>query len=262
MTYLTGVAQDWFEVGLNQEDQGILQGWLSDWNLFMDELRRHFGLSDPVGEAANMLDNLRMKPGDKISTYNVDFMRYASQLGWGNSVLCHRYYQGLPNRIQDPISTWEQGKPTSFQDMYALAMTIDHYYWERDHKRHRARQVEKEALESHSQKQGKASISGTAMVLQNKANPFPVALSAKNSSFKLSLFLTSKKQPNTPWIDLSSKLASNGKLTSDKCKKYLKNNLYLYYSTEDHKLNSCPKGCSTSATANTLAVTSKKLLEK
>jgi len=24
MTYLTGVAQDWFEVGFNQEDQGIL----------------------------------------------------------------------------------------------------------------------------------------------------------------------------------------------------------------------------------------------
>jgi len=82
MTYLTGVAQDWFEMGLNQEDQGILQDWLSDWNLFVDELRRHFGLSDPVGKAANMLDNLHMKPGDKISTYNVDFMRYASQLSW------------------------------------------------------------------------------------------------------------------------------------------------------------------------------------
>ncbi len=65
MTYLTGVAQDWFEVGLNQEDQGILQDWLSDWNLFVDKLRRHFGLSDPIGKAANMLDNLRMKPGDK-----------------------------------------------------------------------------------------------------------------------------------------------------------------------------------------------------
>ena len=114
MTYLTGVAQDWFEMGLNQEDQSILQDWLSDWNLFVDELHQHFGLLDPIGEVANMLDNLRMKPSDKISTYNVDFMRYASQLGWGNSVLCHRYYQGLPNRIQDPISTWEQGKPTSF----------------------------------------------------------------------------------------------------------------------------------------------------
>jgi len=105
MTYLTGVAQDWFEVGLNQEDQGILQDWLSNWNLFVDELHRYFGLSDLVGEAANMLDNLRIKPGDKISTYNVNFMCYASQLGWENSVLCYRYYQGLPNWIQDPIST-------------------------------------------------------------------------------------------------------------------------------------------------------------
>ena len=72
MTYLTGVAQNWFEVSLNQEDQSILQDWLSDWNLFVDKLCRHFGLSDPVGEAANMLDNLRMKPGNKISTYNMD----------------------------------------------------------------------------------------------------------------------------------------------------------------------------------------------
>ena len=96
----------------------------------MDELHQHFGLSDPIGEVANMLDNLHMKPGDKISTYNMDFMRYASQLGWGNSVLCHHYYQGLSNWIQDPISTREQGKPTSFQEMYALVMTIDYRYWE------------------------------------------------------------------------------------------------------------------------------------
>ena len=78
MTYLTGVVQNWFEVGLNQEDQDILQDWLSDWNLFVDKLCRHFGLSDPIGEVANMLDNLHMKPSDKISTYNVDFIYYAS----------------------------------------------------------------------------------------------------------------------------------------------------------------------------------------
>ena len=107
MTYLTGVAQNWFEVGLNQEDQNILQDWLSDWNLFVDELHRHFGLSDPISEAANILDNLCMKPDNKISSYNLYFMCYVSQLGWGNSVLYHCYYQGLPNWIQNPISTWE-----------------------------------------------------------------------------------------------------------------------------------------------------------
>jgi len=126
-------------VGLNQEDQGILQDWLFDWNLFVDELHRYFGLLDTVSKVANMLDNLRMKPSNKISTYNVDFMHYTSQLGWGNSVLCHCYYQRLPNWIQNLISTWEQGKPTSFQDMYTLVMTIDYHYWERDHERHHAR---------------------------------------------------------------------------------------------------------------------------
>ena len=80
-----------------------------------------------------------MKPSDKIFTYNVDFMHYTSQLCWRNSVLCYCYYQGLPNWIQDPIFTQKQGKPTSFQNMYALAMTIDYHYWERDHECHYAR---------------------------------------------------------------------------------------------------------------------------
>ena len=205
-----------------------------------------------------------MKPGDKISTYNVDFMHYASQLGWENSVLYHRYYQGLPNWIQDPISTQEQGKPTLFQDMYALAMTIDHRYWKRDRECHRARQVEKEALESHSRKQGKASTSSSGTASQNKANLSPAASSAKNFFSKLSPAPTSKKQPNTPWVDLSSKLASNGKLTSDERKKCLENNLCLYCGVGDHKLDSCPKkqttvspkGCGASATANTPAAAS------
>jgi len=130
----------------------------------VDELHQHFGLSDPVGEAANMLDNLCMKPSNKIFTYNVDFMCYASQLGWENSVLYHHYYQRLFNWIQNPISTWKQGKPISFQNIYTLAITINHCYWEYDCECHHARQAEKEALKSHSQKQGKASSSGLATV--------------------------------------------------------------------------------------------------
>jgi len=45
------------------------------------------------------VNDLDMKPGNKISTYNVDFICYVSQLGWENSVLCHYYYQKLPNWI-------------------------------------------------------------------------------------------------------------------------------------------------------------------
>ena len=75
------------------------------------------------------------------------------------------------------------------------------------------------------------------MTPQNKANPSLVALFTKNSSSKSSLFPTLKKQLNTLRVDLSSKLASNSKLISDECKKHLENNLCLYCSAGDHKLD-------------------------
>ena len=71
-------------------------------------------------------------------------------------------------------------------------------------------------------------------------------------------------------MDLSFKLASNGKLTSNECKKCLKNNLCLYCSAKDHKLDSyskkqtmvSPKGRGASATVDTPVAASKKPLEK
>ena len=128
----------------------------------------------------------------------------------------------------------------------------------------------KKALESYSWKQEKVSTSSSAMASQNKVNTFPAASSAKIPSSKSSLFPTSKKQSNSLQIDLSSKLASNCKLTSDKCEKHLENNLYLYYDARDYKLNSCPKKQTTVtlkshsalATTNILVAASKKPLEK
>jgi len=78
MTYLSGIAQDWFKVVLQQKDLSYTQSWLSTWQLFMDKLQVNFGLSDLVGNAANLIDNLHMKLGDKISTYNIEFMWYAA----------------------------------------------------------------------------------------------------------------------------------------------------------------------------------------
>jgi len=145
MTYLSSVVQYWFEVVLQQKDLGYMQPWLSTWHFFVDKLQVHFGLLDPVGDAANLIDNLCMKPGDKIATYNVEFMQYTAQLNWGDSVLCHHFCQGLPNCLQDPVANQEQGKPNSFQAMYQLAITFDNRYWERNCKQDHLRNTEKDA---------------------------------------------------------------------------------------------------------------------
>ena len=139
-----------------------------------------------------MLDNLCIKPNDKISTYNMDFMHYTSQLDWENSVLYHCYYQRLSNQIQNLISIWKQEKPTLFQNMYTLAITINYCYWKCNCKYHHTRQIEKEALESYSQKQDKAFSTDNAIVSQNKANTFLVASSTKSFSFKPSPPLLSR----------------------------------------------------------------------
>ena len=149
-------------------------------------------------------------------------------------------------------------------------MTINHCYWRYDCKHHYTRQIEKEALKSHSQKQGKASIAGNVAASQNKANLSLLASSTKSSPFKLSSSPASKKKSNSPWVDLSSKLASNRKLTSDEYKKNLENNLCLYCGAGNYKLDFypkkqttvTPKGCSASTNADSLAAASEKSLEK
>jgi len=127
------------------------------------ELQVHFGLSDPVGNAANLIDNLRMKPGDKIATYNVEFMWYTAQLNWGDTVLYHCFYQRLPNHLQDLIANREQGKPTSFHVMYQLVITFDNRYWEWNREWDRFHNMEKEAADSHHWKQGRMAQYSTSL---------------------------------------------------------------------------------------------------
>ena len=152
--------------------------------------------------------------------------------------------------------------------MHALAITIDYYYWKYDCKCHYAKQAKKKAFKFYFQKKSKASSICKFVAFQSKAKTSLIALFTKSLSSKL-LSPTLKKQSNSLQVDLSFKLTSNSKLTSDKCKKHLENNLYLYCNAEDHKLDFCSKkqttvtskGYGTSATANPLVAASKKLLE-
>ena len=100
-------------------------------------MHTYFGIPDVTAEAAHSLDHLRMNPDDRIAIYNVAFLQYSAQLQWTESALCHRYYSGLPNRIQDIISTHEGGKPSTFQTLYSTAVSIDNHFWERKHESER-----------------------------------------------------------------------------------------------------------------------------
>jgi len=137
MTYVSGVVQNWLQVALEQEDRGVHHAWLYSWPSFVKEMHTYFSIPDVTAEAAHSLDHLRMNSDDRIAIYNVAFLRYSAQLQWTESALCHRYYSGLPGRIQDIISICEGGKPSTFQTLYSTAVSIDNYFWERKHESER-----------------------------------------------------------------------------------------------------------------------------
>ena len=93
-------------------------------------MHTYFGIPDITAEAAHSLDHLYMNPDDRIAIYNIAFLQYSAQLQWIESAHCHRYYSGLPDRIQDIIFTREGGKPSTFQTLYSTAVSIDNHYWE------------------------------------------------------------------------------------------------------------------------------------
>jgi len=138
MTYVSGVVQDWFQVALEQEDQDVHHAWLYSWSSFVKEMHTYFGIPDVAAKSAHSLDHLCMNPDDRIATYNVAFLWYSAHLQWTESALCHRYYSGLPDHIQDIISTCEGGKPSTFQTLYSTAVSIDNHYWERKRESERA----------------------------------------------------------------------------------------------------------------------------
>jgi len=138
ITYVSGVVQDWLQVALEQEDQGVHHAWLYSWSSFVKEMHTYFGIPDVTAEAAHSLDHLRMNPDDRIAIYNVAFLRYSAELQWTENALCHRYYSGLPDCIQDIISTREGGKPSTFQTLYSTAVSIDNHFWRRKRESERA----------------------------------------------------------------------------------------------------------------------------
>jgi hypothetical protein len=62
----------------------------------------YFGAPDIIGEAESKLENLVIKPNQRIAKYLVEFNRLDSITGWDNHALRHQFYHGLPG-----VASWE-----------------------------------------------------------------------------------------------------------------------------------------------------------
>ena len=73
ISYLKGIALAHFENSLVEPDLLHPPAWGDDYREFALELRTYFGSLDVVGEAKTKLENLSMKPTQRIAKYLVEF---------------------------------------------------------------------------------------------------------------------------------------------------------------------------------------------
>ena len=69
LSYLKGTALEWFEPAITDFDKE--EPWMTEWDEFVRQLKVNFGPPDPVGDAEEGLDMLRMRDNQRIATVSI-----------------------------------------------------------------------------------------------------------------------------------------------------------------------------------------------
>src|SRR5882724_8196298 len=240
LSYLKGTALDCLESVVLDP---IKPQWLSDFNLFIEELKANFGTYNPVGEAEAKLEGLRMHDSHQATKYFIKFQQLAARIQWGEAALRRQAYNRLTKRIKDDMV--HHSKPNTLSGLWKLIQAIDARYWER-----------------HGEVSRETHASGTSGTSGNKSKQ--KSDSSKSDSTSGNSFLQSKQkdgksgtsiskdspsEPKEPASDYSSKLGKDGKLTPQERQRRLDNNLCLFCGTSGHVAKDCSKPSSATAKA-------------
>ena len=235
LSHLSDTAQQWFEPGVSDETVEP-PDWLTDWDLFVQQLQDNFGPTNETADLEHDLSNLYMRENQRISDYLVRFNSIAVRLQWGEAALRFRFYEGLPDRIKDEIMKGD-GKPSTLVGLREKAKNIDARYWER----HNERTREQKKAQRNQPNKPSSSSTGSANTPSSSA-PKWTPKSQNNqsqSSDKKSPKNSDKSKDSKPKVDLTGKLDSRGKLTQQERQHRIDKNLCLYCGKSDHRAPDC-----------------------
>jgi hypothetical protein len=264
LTLLRGTALEFFEPMLMSNEP---LEWENDWSEFLRVLRSQFGPLDPTADAEDNIDNLKMKEGQRILKYNIEFTRLAIQTGWDDSVLRHRYYSGLAERIKDVMG--QQGKPSTLSAMKNLAHSIDARHWERVREKSRSGTDKPSSSNSGNNKSDKRSNNNNSNNTNNSNNSSSSSSNNNKPQSKGSNHNNSNNNKNdrndkskSVPNPLSDKLGKDGKLTPQERQRRFDNNLCMFCGGTGHTASNCSKSSSSASKAKGRAAqtsdTSKK----
>lgn len=224
ISYLTGNAGHWIRPILLVSPPHPIRG---NWELFVSELNTMFGDPFVAASAERTLKNLVMTDKQQISTYIVEFSRWAPYTGWGSIPLGTKFYDGLPHRIKQGFRYME--RPRELIPLQKVASSLDQYHWE----------VEKDTSGSsrrNPENSGNLGNSGShSATISTTSYVSKAAIPATPGKI-----LEAKKATPGPTPEYVKKLNPSGHLTQADRELRISGGLCLYCGTKGHSVANCP----------------------
>ncbi|KAF5364729.1 hypothetical protein D9757_012482 [Collybiopsis confluens] len=230
LSYLSGRALSWFEPEILNPNLLNPPAWLFSFEKFITELQENFGPFDPIGDAEESLNELRMDNSERVIGYNTKFNAYAALVDWNDSALRFVYRKGLAPRIKDDLKNITEHR--NLRIFKTQIAELDNKYWKRVHERkveartHPASAPPKLGKNSSNSNQvhTTTTVSSTSSTSGSGSKPNPSPKSPPTNSPK-------------PWLD---KLGKDGRL-SEAEKKRRKDKGLCSYCGGNHKLEDCDR---------------------
>lgn len=249
LSYLGGIAKEWFEPDILDPDPTNLPAWTYSFRELVRELSENFGLYDAQGEAEEKLGNLRMRDNEQIRKYNVRFNSLAVLTDWDTSALKWAYQRGLAPRLKDEMARIPE--PRSLAEYRQEVVRLDNRYWRREEekKREANRNASSSGGNQGSGKKGNKTTPTVNVNVSSTGNRF-VPNSNRNSNNqsnnnnnnnRRSNRNNNRSNPSTqpkPW---ANKLDADGKLKGSELEYRKKNGLCTYCGSNKHLVANCDK---------------------
>ncbi|SPC60870.1 uncharacterized protein UHOD_11176 [Ustilago sp. UG-2017b] len=198
-TLLRGVAHQWFYPHLSAVNP---PAWLTDYPLFINQLRVVFGDPDCIATAKREIEALSQTTS--VANYLTQFRQLQMTLNWGEDAMAWFFYRGLKENVKDDLS--RSGKPTDLETLIQRSLEINNYIAER--------------------------ISEKKRTITWSANPTTMPVSNPPIA-------PTTVHPSSPSA-LRAPLTTAGKLDPEEYKRRQTNNLCIYCASSEHVVTDCP----------------------
>jgi len=127
ISYLRGIALDYFELFITEPDPLQSLDFLEDWSAFVQRLSNVFGSYSPEDDDKDAIITIPFPHNRRAVNYFICFAKYQNQIRWDNRSLCKVVKDTILTRISKELC-YSQEDLSSFEGYKRAVMRVNNNY--------------------------------------------------------------------------------------------------------------------------------------